>query len=136
MLSKACQLALVVFLAVACSDSLLTDEQRLLKKLMRNYDKASRPVFNASHSVEVKFSFSLIQICDMDERNQVLTTNVWLGQEWVDESLKWNASEYSDVTVMNVPCKDLWVWMFAFLETNVFLAKIFQPQFQQRFPGL
>jgi len=116
MLSKACQLALVVFLAVTCCDSLLTDEQRLLKNLMRNYDKASRPVFNASHSVEVKFSFSLIQICDMDERNQVLTTNVWLGQEWVDESLRWNASEYGDVTVMNVPCKDLWVCLIFLLK--------------------
>ncbi len=87
----------------------LTDEQRLLTGLMQNYEKESRPVFNASHSVEVKFSFSLIQICDLDERNQVLTTYVWLEQEWVDENLKWNSSDYSGLETINMPCNNLWV---------------------------
>jgi hypothetical protein len=56
------------------------DEQNLIMKLLRNYDPAARPVFNASTSVVIKFGFALIQICDMDERNQVFTTNVWLEQ--------------------------------------------------------
>lgn len=61
-------------------DQELPDEQRLLESLLGNYDPASRPVFNASDSVEVKFGFSLVQLYDMDERNQILTTNVWLEQ--------------------------------------------------------
>jgi hypothetical protein len=61
-------------------DQELPDEQRLLEFLLDNYDPASRPVFNASDSVEVKFGFSLVQLYDMDERNQILTTNVWLEQ--------------------------------------------------------
>lgn len=56
------------------------DEQHLIARLLRNYDPAARPVYNASKPVVIKFSFSLIQICDMDERNQILTTNVWLEQ--------------------------------------------------------
>ena len=34
--------------------------------------------------------FTVAQIFDMDEKNQVLTTNVWLDQEWVDELLVWD----------------------------------------------
>ena len=56
------------------------DEQRLISRLLRGYDPAARPVYNASTPVVIKFGFSLIQICDMDERNQILTTNVWLEQ--------------------------------------------------------
>ena len=41
------------------------DEQLLLARLLWNYDPAARPVYNASHAVDVKFSFSLIQLCDM-----------------------------------------------------------------------
>ena len=41
------------------------DEQVLIYRLLRNYDPAARPVFNASKIVTVKFSFSLIQICDL-----------------------------------------------------------------------
>ena len=54
----------------------LPDEQVLISELLSNYDVAARPVFNASMPVVVKFNFALIQIIDMDERNQILTTNV------------------------------------------------------------
>jgi hypothetical protein len=53
------------------------DEQLLLARLLSNYDMAARPVFNASKPVNVHFGISFTQICDMDERNQILTTNVW-----------------------------------------------------------
>ncbi|KAK2811556.1 hypothetical protein Q5P01_000198 [Channa striata] len=53
-------------------------QRRLYKELMRNYNPLERPVNNDSHSLTVHFSFSLLQIMDVDEKNQVLTTNIWL----------------------------------------------------------
>lgn len=52
---------------LATADELqdLPDEQRLLAKLLHNYNSNVRPVINSSHSVEVVFGFSLIQIMDM-----------------------------------------------------------------------
>jgi hypothetical protein len=41
------------------------DEQKLIYLLLNNYDSAVRPVFNASKSVLITFSLSLIQISDM-----------------------------------------------------------------------
>ena len=43
----------------------IPDEQLLIGRLFRNYDPASRPVFNASKPVIVKFGLAFIQICDM-----------------------------------------------------------------------
>ena len=84
---------------VADTTRQLPDEQRLLTRLMRSYESGARPVVSANSSVTVEFGFTLIQIMDMvrisvvryvrlvnhlqqlffqDEKNQVLTTNVWL----------------------------------------------------------
>jgi len=65
-----------------CSDAprIMSDEKRLIKYLLRNYEKVGvvgRPVFNQSDTIKVKYGLSLIQILEMDEKNQVLTTNVW-----------------------------------------------------------
>jgi hypothetical protein len=65
-------------IAVVRTQKTVPDEQLLISSLLFNYDASARPVYNASQSVEVKFGMSFIQICDMDERNQILTTNVWL----------------------------------------------------------
>ena len=57
---------------------------------MQHYDNHTRPVYNASQPVTVVLGITLTKIFDLDERNQVLTTNVWINQVWTDEKLKWN----------------------------------------------
>ena len=44
-----------------------------------------------------------------DEKNQVLTTNVWLDQEWVDELLVWDPSHYSGIDKIRIPCDLIWL---------------------------
>ncbi|XP_052822185.1 acetylcholine receptor subunit alpha-type acr-16 [Octopus bimaculoides] len=87
----------------------ITDEQRLLLALMADYDKATRPVFNASHPVNVYLGITLTQIFDVDERNQVLTTNIWLDQSWKDEKLIWDPADYNNLSVLRIPCNKLWL---------------------------
>ncbi|ELU07179.1 hypothetical protein CAPTEDRAFT_228745 [Capitella teleta] len=85
-----------------------TDEQRLLKMLMNNYDVNTRPVYNASHPVNVKLGITLNQIFDVDERNQVMTTHIWLDQEWYDEKLTWDPELYNGLHTLRVPCHLIW----------------------------
>ncbi|XP_052281504.1 acetylcholine receptor subunit alpha-type acr-16-like [Dreissena polymorpha] len=88
----------------------MTQEQSLLYRLMRNYDRASRPVFDASKPVNIKVGISLTQILDIDEKNQVLTINVWLDQDWNDERLVWwNMSEFSSIKKLRIPCDLIWL---------------------------
>ena len=41
------------------------DEQRLLARVLRNYNKNVRPVINSNDSVAVTLGFTLIQVMDM-----------------------------------------------------------------------
>ncbi|CAL1530224.1 unnamed protein product [Lymnaea stagnalis] len=86
----------------------LTDEQRLFYKLFEGYDPNTRPVYNASDPVKVLIGITLTQIFDLDEKNQVLTTNVWLDQEWTDQKLHWNPTDYNDLKRLRIPCRHLW----------------------------
>ncbi|KAK3098871.1 hypothetical protein FSP39_023860 [Pinctada imbricata] len=85
------------------------DEQRLMSHILLGYEKAVRPVKNASTPVIVKMGLTLTQIFDMDEKNQVLVTNVWLDQEWHDEFLQWQARDFANISVLRVPCDKLWL---------------------------
>ncbi|XP_063764628.1 neuronal acetylcholine receptor subunit alpha-7 [Eleginops maclovinus] len=83
-------------------------QRSLYKELMRNYNPLERPVSNDSHSLTVHFSFSLLQIMDVDEKNQVLTTNIWLQLYWTDFYLQWNVSDYPGVTNVRFPDSQIW----------------------------
>ncbi|CAL8129179.1 unnamed protein product [Orchesella dallaii] len=84
-------------------------EKLLLQQLMRGYERDVRPVRNASQSVVVKVGITLTQIFDMDEKNQVLTTNVWLDQEWNDELLRWDPKDFGGIKKIRIPCERIWL---------------------------
>ena len=71
------------------------NERRLISDLLANYQKYERPVQNESHPVELTFTLSLQQIIDLDERNQLLKTNLWLDYSWHDVNLRWNKVGYA-----------------------------------------
>ena len=52
----------------------------LVNDLFKNYDSNVPPIFHKSKSVNFKLQFDLLQIIDLDEKNQVLTTLVRLKQ--------------------------------------------------------
>ncbi|XP_045215710.1 neuronal acetylcholine receptor subunit alpha-10-like isoform X1 [Mercenaria mercenaria] len=85
-----------------------TDEQRLYKYLMSNYDHNTRPVYNAAYPVNVSIGITLTQIFDVDERNQVISTNIWFDQEWYDEKLIWDPDDYNGLKVFRIPCASIW----------------------------
>ena len=68
---------------------------RLLEDLLKNgYQKLERPVSKESSPLQLNFSISLQQIIDLDEKNQLLTTNIWLTYNWFDANLSWNEVIY------------------------------------------
>ena len=44
-----------------------------------------------------------------DMRRQILTTNVWVQQEWADYKLSWNPEDYGGVKFLHVPSQDIWL---------------------------
>ncbi|XP_012628527.3 neuronal acetylcholine receptor subunit alpha-4 [Microcebus murinus] len=83
-------------------------EERLLKRLFSGYNKWSRPVANISDVVLVRFGLSIAQLIDVDEKNQMMTTNVWVKQEWHDYKLRWDPADYENVTSIRIPSELIW----------------------------
>ncbi|CAB1321161.1 unnamed protein product [Coregonus sp. 'balchen'] len=111
-----CSVALVVcgFSALVQVSFQGPHQRTLLKNLLKDYNRMERPVGNDSHSLTVFFSINLMQIMDVDEKNQVLTTNIWLRmpesvfQSWFDHYLQWNQSEYPGVKNLRFTTDQVW----------------------------
>ncbi|XP_047437084.1 neuronal acetylcholine receptor subunit alpha-7a [Mugil cephalus] len=97
--------------AIACTVKVShqgPNQRRLYQDLMKGYNPLERPVFNDSQALAVQFGLTLMQIMDVDEKNQVLTTNIWLRMYWNDYYLQWNTAEYPGVTDVRFPDHLIW----------------------------
>ncbi|KAF7237813.1 Neuronal acetylcholine receptor subunit alpha-5 [Varanus komodoensis] len=84
-------------------------EDRLFKHLFEDYERWVRPVERLNDTIKVKFGLAITQLVDVDEKNQLMTTNVWLKQEWVDVKLKWDPKDYAGITSIRVPSESIWI---------------------------
>lgn len=84
------------------------DAKRLYDDLLSNYNKLVRPVVNVSDALSVKIKLKLSQLIDVNLKNQIMTTNVWVEQSWYDYKLKWNPVEYGGVEMLHVPSDHIW----------------------------
>ncbi|XP_059080776.1 neuronal acetylcholine receptor subunit alpha-7-like isoform X4 [Tigriopus californicus] len=84
------------------------NERRLINDLLEKYNNLERPVYNESEALKLAFGLTLQQIIDVDEKNQILTTNIWLNLDWKDVNMVWNKSEYGNIEDIRMPPQKLW----------------------------
>ncbi|XP_076247378.1 nicotinic acetylcholine receptor alpha4 [Calliopsis andreniformis] len=96
--------ALVVHGAVAGNP----DAKRLYDDLLSNYNKLVRPVVNTSDVLRVCIKLKLSQLIDVNLKNQIMTTNLWVEQSWHDYKLRWEPKEYGGVHMLHVPSDHIW----------------------------
>nr|QEM43364.1 nicotinic acetylcholine receptor alpha 3 subunit [Bradysia odoriphaga] len=104
-----------LLLMFAVSDLLLfpvicgnPDAKRLYDDLLSNYNKLVRPVVNVSDALTVRIKLKLSQLIDVNLKNQIMTTNLWVEQTWYDYKLKWEPKEYGGVEMLHVPSDHIW----------------------------
>ncbi|KAL5963456.1 Acetylcholine receptor subunit beta-like 2 [Taenia solium] len=87
------------------------EASRLYDVLMnqQGYNKILRPVSHANETLTVFFGLGLLQLMDLDEVNQILTTNVWVELEWTDSRLIWEPEDFGGVTALFIPSEQLWL---------------------------
>uniref|UniRef100_A0A8C6T2A0 Acetylcholine receptor subunit epsilon n=1 Tax=Neogobius melanostomus TaxID=47308 RepID=A0A8C6T2A0_9GOBI len=98
------ELFFFLFCAVQCNE-----ETKLIGDLFKNYNKNIRPVVKPEDKVEVLIKLTLTNLISLNEKEETLTTNVWIEIQWVDYRLSWNESEYYGISVIRVPCKTVWL---------------------------
>lgn len=85
------------------------DERSLLQFILKGYEKAVRPVLNAQRAVVVKFRVTLMSIDELDEKHQVLSTNVRLDHEWTDEYVQWDPIDFGGIKSIIIPSELIWL---------------------------
>ncbi|KAK6730962.1 hypothetical protein RB195_007436 [Necator americanus] len=99
--------ALVVFIInVNASD----DEERLMVDVFRGYNSLIQPVQNISEiPIIVKMALQLVLLINVDEKDQVMHTNVWLTLKWHDFQMRWNPVNYGEIREIRVSPDKVWL---------------------------
>ncbi|XP_052776230.1 neuronal acetylcholine receptor subunit alpha-10-like [Mya arenaria] len=77
--------------------------------LFTNYTAELIPTCIAGNVINITLDVALRQIVNLDEKEQVLSTNVWLRMDWKDRRLRWDPALYNNVKVVYVSYKSVWV---------------------------
>ncbi|XP_062060845.1 neuronal acetylcholine receptor subunit beta-4 [Lepus europaeus] len=86
-------------------------EEKLMDDLLNKtrYNNLIRPATSSSQLISIHLQLSLAQLISVNEREQIMTTNVWLKQEWTDYRLAWDSSRYEGVNILRIPAKRVWL---------------------------
>ncbi|KAL3111750.1 hypothetical protein niasHT_011037 [Heterodera trifolii] len=83
-------------------------ERSLYDRLSHGYNVLARPVKNESAAVRVHLGMDLQQIIDIDEKAQIMQTNIWLRMSWEDIYLTWDPAEYGGIREVRLPINSIW----------------------------
>nr|XP_034377575.1 acetylcholine receptor subunit gamma isoform X2 [Arvicanthis niloticus] len=99
---------LLLLLAICLGVQSRNQEERLLADLMRNYDPHLRPAERDSDVVNVSLKLTLTNLISLNEREEALTTNVWIEMQWCDYRLRWDPKDYEGLWILRVPSTMVW----------------------------
>ncbi|KAK1887105.1 Neuronal acetylcholine receptor subunit beta-4 [Dissostichus eleginoides] len=102
---------LLLFILSLTSSRAENAEERLVNYLLspERYNKLIRPAINKTQQVTISIQVSLAQLISINEREQIMTTNLWLFQEWNDYRLRWDPEKYEGIKKLRIPSKHIWL---------------------------
>ncbi|XP_032387384.1 acetylcholine receptor subunit gamma [Etheostoma spectabile] len=108
---------------ISATASGLNLEGELFKDLMKGYNKNVRPMENSGDITQVDIKMTLTNLISLNEKEEALTTSVWIEMQWCDYRLRWDqpprSALYGNITSqMRVPSKSIWL-PDIILENNV-----------------
>ncbi|XP_075953454.1 acetylcholine receptor subunit gamma [Anarhichas minor] len=115
-------LLLRVFM-ISATASAINLEGELFKDLMKGYNKNVRPMDNSGDVTRVDIKMTLTNLISLNEKEEALTTSVWIEMQWCDYRLRWDqpprSALYGNITSqLRVPSKSIWL-PDVILENNV-----------------
>lgn len=88
---------------------LQSHEFRLRNELFRFSFKMVRPVLQPLQVVKVFFDVELKALTEVNNRDQVITTDTTITQKWNNPYLRWNPADYGGIQKILVDPKEIWV---------------------------
>ncbi|XP_077171166.1 acetylcholine receptor subunit beta [Paroedura picta] len=93
-------------------------EGRLLEALFRNYSTTVRPARGLRDRVPIRIGMSLSQLISVDEKNEQLTTKVYLDLTWTDYRLTWDPADYEGITSVRIFSDKVWIPDIVLMNNN------------------
>ncbi|XP_015668648.1 acetylcholine receptor subunit epsilon [Protobothrops mucrosquamatus] len=91
-------------------------ELELYNRLFANYDNSRWPAQRVGEVLKVYLRLTLTNLISLNAKEETLTTNVWITQEWTDYRLNFSKEEYD--MALRVPAELVWLPDIV-LENNV-----------------
>lgn len=83
--------------------------KRLYEDLFSDYNRLILPASKNRTKVTVTVGLKLGQILDLNLKQQILSTNVWVEQTWHDYKLEWDPNLYDGIDMIHVPAENIWI---------------------------
>ena len=80
------------------------DQYNIYMNITKNYNKNIRP----TDLFEIYIKMALKQVVSIDEKNQIMTSNSYVGMTWEDSRLSWNPADFNNVYNILMPTSMLW----------------------------
>ncbi|XP_077923904.1 acetylcholine receptor subunit epsilon isoform X2 [Halichoerus grypus] len=94
------------------------EELRLYHHLFDNYDPERRPVKEPEETVTITLKVTLTNLISLNEKEETLTTSVWIGIDWQDYRLNYTKDDFGGVEILRVPSELVWLPEIV-LENNI-----------------
>ncbi|KAG5284039.1 hypothetical protein AALO_G00022300 [Alosa alosa] len=104
-----CALALAIVLVFSGQVVKGNEEAQLIKQIFSKYNKNIRPAENPVDKVEVMLKLTLTNLISLNEKEETLTTSVWIELQWTDYRLSWNTTDHHGIEVIRVPYSMVWL---------------------------
>uniref|UniRef100_A0A671FDM8 Acetylcholine receptor subunit epsilon n=2 Tax=Rhinolophus ferrumequinum TaxID=59479 RepID=A0A671FDM8_RHIFE len=108
----------VLFLLQLLGGSEGNEELRLYHHLFDNYDPGRRPVRGPEDTVTISLKVTLTNLISLNEKEETLTTSVWIGIDWQDYRLNYSKDDFGGVQTLRVPAELVWLPEIV-LENNI-----------------
>ena len=89
--------------ATAAEDNIYEDN--IINNITKGYNTLVRP----SAQIEIDIRLALKQLSNLDEKNQILTSNSYFACFWGDSRLIWEPSDYGDTGDVLIPSSKIWL---------------------------
>ncbi|XP_040857292.1 acetylcholine receptor subunit beta [Ochotona curzoniae] len=93
-------------------------EGRLRQKLFSGYDSSVRPAREVGDRVGVSIGLILAQLISLNEKDEEMSTKVYLDLEWADYRLSWDPMEYDGIELLRITASSVWLPDVVLLNNN------------------
>ncbi|GAB5580461.1 acetylcholine receptor subunit beta isoform X1 [Prionailurus iriomotensis] len=84
-------------------------EGRLLEKLFSGYDSSVRPAREVGDRVGVSIGLNLAQLISLNEKDEEMSTKVYLDLGWTDYRLSWDPAEHEGIDSLRIAAASVWL---------------------------